>query len=116
MSILSDFYALAGPVFDGRAYRNTAPDSPTAPYATFFRVSSIEGLTLDENGGDENETETRIQIDVWAESGVEVDARAGALKAALKAWSVPNVLLLEMDGYDPEAKLHRVTLDIQTIK
>lgn len=114
MSILTEFYSLAGPVFAGRAYRNTAPDSPQAPYATFSRVSGVEGNTLDANGGSGNETQTRIQIDIWAAGGVEADALADSLKAALKGWSVPNVLNMEMDGYDDEAKLHRIMLDIST--
>lgn len=116
MSILADFYTLAGPVFNGRAYRNFAPSSPQLPYAVFFRVSGVEGTTLDANGGDDNEVETRIQIDIWSKSGVEVDSLATALKGALKVWSVSNTILLEMDGSEPELELHRITLDIQTIK
>lgn len=115
MSILSDFFALVGPVFDGRAYRNAAPASPIAPYATFFRVSGIEGVTLDENGGTGNESETRIQIDVWALSGDEVDAKAEAVKAALKGWHISNVINLEQDDYETGTKLHRIMLDISTI-
>lgn len=115
MSILSDFFALVGPVFDGRAYRSTAPDSPVKPYATFFRVVGVEGVTLDENGGTDNESDTRIQIDIWALSGVDVDAKAAAVKAALKSWHISNVVLLEQDGYETDTKLHRITLDIATI-
>lgn len=115
MSILSDLYTLIGPVFAGRAYRNAAPDSPVAPYATFFRVAGVEGVTLDENGGTGNESNTRIQIDIYAATGVGVDEKAEAVKAALKGWHIVNVIELEMDGYEAEVKLHRVTLDISTI-
>lgn len=115
MSILADFFALVGPIFDGRAYRNAAPASPTAPYATFFRVSGIEGVTLDKNGGTDNESETRIQIDIWSPSGTEVDAKADAVKAALKGWQISNVINLEADGHEGDTKLHRITLDISTI-
>jgi len=114
MSILSDFLALVDPLFDGQAYRNVVPESATAPYAKFFRVSGIEGVTLDENGGDDNETATRIQIDIYGGSD-DVDARAAAVKAALKTWHVSNVVLLEFDDFDDATKLHRTTLDIATI-
>jgi hypothetical protein len=114
MSILADFDALASPVFAGRVYRNSAGDSPTVPYATFFRVVGIEGSTLDRNGGTDNETNTRIQLDVYSRSGTELDTLVGAMKAALKAWSVSNVILMEMDDYESDTKLHRTTLDIST--
>lgn len=115
MSILADLFALIGPVMDGRAYRNTAGDSPVPPYATFFRVVGVEGVTLDENGGEGNESETRLQIDVWALTGVEADARAAAIKAALKGWHISNTILLERDDFEPDTKLHRVMIDVQTI-
>jgi hypothetical protein len=113
MSILSDLFALIGPVMNGRAYRSAAPDTPTAPYATFFRVASTEGNTLDDNGGTGNESSTRIQIDIYG-SAADIDAKALAVKAALKSWHIPNVINLDLDGYEPEVKLHRVTLDIST--
>ena len=116
MSILSDFYALVEPLFEGRAYRNHAGDGATAPsYATFFRVAGVEGVTLDENGGTDNESATRIQIDIWALSGTEVDDKTAAVKSALKAWHISNVVQLEQDGYEAATQLHRVTLDIATI-
>lgn len=116
MNILSDFNALADPIFSGRVYRNSAGDSPVAPYAVFFRVSAVEGVTLDENGGPDNETESRIQLDIYAAGGTELDNLVDAMKAALKTWSVPNIIVLEMDGWAPENKLNRITLDIATIK
>lgn len=114
MSILSQFLALVDPILDGRAYRNVAPDDVTAPYAVYLRVSGVEGVTLDENGGTDNETATRIQLDIYG-SDTDVDARALAVKNALKAWAVDNVILLELDSYDPAVKLHRTMLDIATI-
>jgi hypothetical protein len=114
MSILGDFDSLASPVFAGRVYRNTAGDNPTVPYATFFRVAAPEGLTLDTNGGTNNESNTRIQLDVYSRSGTELDTLVAAMKAALKAWAVSNVVLMEMDGFEDDTKLHRTTLDIST--
>jgi hypothetical protein len=114
MSIMSDFLTLVDPILDGQAYRNVVPDSAVAPYAKFFRVASVEGVTLDENGGDDNETATRIQIDIYGASP-DVDAKTAAVKAALKTWHISNIIQLEMDGFEDEVKLHRATLDIATI-
>lgn len=112
MSILTEFDTLASPVFAGRAYRNTAGDNPAVPYGVFFRVSGVEGVTLAPNGGADNETNTRIQFDIYSRSGAELDGLVSAMKGALKGWSIPNVILLEQDGFEPDTKLHRTTLDI----
>ena len=111
MSILSDFLLLIDPLLGGRAYRNVAPDSAQVPYAVFFRVAEVEGVTLDENGGTDNEKSTRIQLDIYG-AAADVDAVAASVKDALKSWAVTNVVLLERDGYEPEVKLHRTMLDI----
>lgn len=114
MDILAEFLALVDPIMDGQAYRNVIPDDAQAPYAKFFRVAAVEGVTLDDNGGDDNETATRIQIDIYG-SSPDVDAKTKAIKAALKAWDVDNIITLELDGFDHEVKLHSTMLDIATI-
>lgn len=114
MDILAEFLALIDPIMDGQAYRNVVPDDAPAPYARFLRVAAVEGVTLDDNGGEDNEIATRIQIDIFGESPA-VDAKTKAIKAALKSWAVDNIIMLELDGYEPEVKLHRTMLDISTI-
>lgn len=114
MDVLAEFLALIDPIMDGQAYRNVIPDDAPAPYAKFFRVAAVEGVTLDDNGGGDNETTTRIQIDIYG-SSPEVDAKTKAIKAALKGWDVDNIITLELDSFEPEAKLHRTMLDISTI-
>lgn len=115
MSAISELVALIGPVMDGRAFRDHAGDKPTPPYVVFFSVSEVEGNTLDENGGTDNESADRIQIDIWALASAERDAKKAAVKAALKSWHVSNVLNLAFDGYETDTKLFRATLDISTI-
>jgi hypothetical protein len=112
--IQEDFIALASAIFAGRLYPFGSEESPIPPYATFFRVVAIEGATLDQNGGTGNETNTRLQVDVWALKYLEAQALAAAVKAALKGWAVENVLLAEQDMFEEDTKLHRVMLDIST--
>lgn len=114
MDILAEFLALVDPIMDGRAFRSVVPDDTPAPYARFLRVAAVEGITLDDNGGDGNETATRIQLDIFG-SSPDVDAKAKAIKAALKGWAVDNIITLELDSFEPEVKLHRTMLDISTI-
>lgn len=116
MTVLTSFYALINPIFSGRAYRGSAGDSPTAPYATFFRVVAIEGVTLDTNGGTDNETATDIQLDIYALGGDELDTLTAAVKLSLKGWPVANVVTSEGDTYETDTKLHRTMLTIATIQ
>lgn len=112
MSLQSDLVALIGPIFAGRCYPNVAPDAPVKPYATYFRVASSEDVTLDDNGGIGNASNTRIQIDVWADSYGDAQAKAALVETALKGWGVENIIESEQDMYEPETKLHRVMLDV----
>jgi hypothetical protein len=114
MSVQTDFIALVSAIFAGRVYPKGSEDSPLPPYATFFRVVAVEEPTLDENGGTGNPINTRLQVDVYALSYLDAQAKASAVKAALKGWSVENILLGDQDGHEPETKLHSVMLDIST--
>ncbi len=113
MSMQTDFIVLASPALDGRVFpKGTAPTVYAGPYATFFRVAAVEGATIDTNGGTDNEVNTRLQVDVYARSYTEVQALASAIKAALKGWEYSNIVLMDMDGHEPDVGLHSVTLDL----
>ena len=114
MSLQSDFFTLAGPIFTGRVYPNVAPDLVEKPYLTYSRISGLEETTLDTNGGVNNLRNTRLQLDVWAATYGEAQAKAEALRTALKTWAVPNVFQSDQDMYEADTKLHRVMLDIST--
>lgn len=114
MSIQSEFYALVNPIFVGRAYPIVGPDAPVTPYLTYFRVIGIEQNTLDANGGTGNAINTQLQADVWAATYGEAQAKAAAVKAALKTWTVENVVTGEQDLFEADTKLHRVMMEIST--
>lgn len=112
MSMQGDFAALVGPIVGGRVFGSMADAPPATPYITYFRVAVDEDQTLDTNGGTGNAFNTRLQCDVWAMTYPDAQTKAAAVKAALKGWSVENILLAEQDLYEPDTKLHRVMLDI----
>ncbi len=114
MSVQTDFFALVTSLFTGRVYPSNAPASPVAPYCTYSRITAIEQATLDKNGGTGNPFNTRLQIDVWALTYADAQTKAAAVKAALKGWTVENVLLGEQDFHEPDTGLHRVMLDLST--
>lgn len=111
MSMQTDFVALVSSAVAGRVYpAGTA--STIAPYVTYSRVTAIEQTTLDSNGGIGNLINTRLQIDVWANSYGAAQDTANAIKAALKGWANQNIVLSEMDDYEFDTKLHRTSLDV----
>lgn len=112
MSMRSDFVALAEPLFATRVYPQGLAPAYTAAYLTYSRINANEQSTLDQNGGVGNLVNTRMQVDVYSLSFSEAQAKATALKAALKGWSTTNLLLDEQDMYEPDTKLHRVMLDL----
>ena len=112
MSMQSSLYTLLNGIFSGRFYPRAAPHGVATPYATWRRIIAIEQNTLDTNGGTGNETNTRMQINVWATTALEAGAKADAIKAALKGWGITNVLLEEQDTEEPDTLLYGVILDI----
>lgn len=106
------FFTLVVDLFDSRVYPGVAPACTVAPYCTYTRVVSIEQTTLDTNGGTENESNTRLQVDVYAATYADAQAKAKAVKAQLKLWTLANVLLVEQDFREPDTGLHRVMLDV----
>jgi hypothetical protein len=114
MSIQTDLRALIGAIVDERAYPVAAPDSPVAPYLTYQRVSAVPQNVMAGNGGAAPLMNTRLQIDVYAATYAEAQAKADAIKAALRGWAIQNVTNSEQDLYEGDVKLHRVMIDIST--
>ena len=101
------FTALSG-VVGGRVFPNIAPNNIAKPYLVYSRVASTPENTLADGVPVEN---TRVQIDCLDTTYADVIALAQAVKAAMKASGLTNLLLLEQDQYEPDALLHRVILD-----
>jgi hypothetical protein len=109
MSVQSDFKTLmAADIVGTRVYPNSAPDSPVKPYIVYSRLSSQEQNTLEGTGV---LTQTRMQVDVWADTYGEAQAKAGLVKARMKTWATKNIKVDEQDFYESDTKLHRVMLD-----
>lgn len=114
MTITSDFFTLVTSTFSARVYPNVAPEDVTIPYCVYSRVAAVEQVTIDQNGGTGNASNTRLQADVYASTYAEAQTKAAAIKTALKTWAVENVVLGDQDFYESDTKLHRVMLDIST--
>jgi hypothetical protein len=114
MSIQTDLVTVLTPTFGSALYPLAAPVNPVGIYAVYQVISSVEALTLGVNGGQNNPFNTRLQIDIYAPTYLEAQAKLAATLAACKAWSTTNVLRLTMDFFEPETREYRVMIDLST--
>lgn len=86
----------------------TAPDGTVAPYITYQRISANSENVLSGSSGVVN---TRMQIDVYADSYAQAQTIAAQVDALMAAWSVQNVSVLSQDIYEDLVKLYRISQD-----
>lgn len=91
-----------------RFYPLTAPDQVVRPYATYQRVSANSENSLSGNTGLIN---TRMQIDVYADTYSQAQSIAAQIDALMSGWAVQNTSQGAQDLYEDAVKLHRVNLD-----
>jgi hypothetical protein len=90
------------------------PENTTKPAIVYTKVGTTPQTDLDSDDGDL--LSIRLQVDCWA-TGFEVVAALAELvrlrmqAATITANSFNIGSVFGQDGYDPEAKLYRVTLD-----
>lgn len=112
-TIQEQLAAQIGSAVGGRVYPILAPQPSTLPYITYQRISNSVNNVLSGNGNPPIDN-TRFQVDVWDVSYAAAQATAAAVKVAMLAWSVQNVLLLEYDLYEQEVRIFRVLLEYST--
>jgi hypothetical protein len=54
---------------------------------------------------------TRVQIDAYADTYAQAQTVGAAVLALMSVWSVQNVNLMSQDFFEPDAKLHRCSMD-----
>ena len=91
-----------------RVHPLTAPDSEGRPYITYQRITAVDNTPLSGGAAFFN---TRMQIDVYADTYIAADSIASQVKTLLAGWSVKNVQISDVDLYENEVKLFRVQLD-----
>lgn len=91
-----------------RIYPNIAPDTPGRPYIVYTRVSAADNNNLQGNSGLIN---TRLQLDVYADTYVAVQALANQVDDLMNGWTLKNISYPAIDQYEPDVRLHRVILD-----
>lgn len=91
-----------------RVYPQVAPDSTPRPYITYQRVYAQSNNVMSGNSGLIN---TRVQIDVYADTYSQAQTIALQVDALMSGWTLQIVSNPAQDMYEPDVKLHRVLLD-----
>lgn len=81
----------------------------TTPFIVYSRVSSVPTSTLD--GDAPALTRVRVQVDCYGATYEEAKALADSVRAAMLAAPFKNLPDSELDLFDSDAKLYRVTMD-----
>ena len=100
-----------------RVYPGLLPQKATYPAISYGRVSNSG------QWGTGTHRESRFQFDCWAKTNVDVVALSAAVKGGLEEWGDVDGgyvvkmawIVNELDDYDPEEDLYRITLDCMLI-
>lgn len=111
MTMLENLYALLqnGSTSAGNnIFPNVAPDSPARTYVVYQRIFSNSENVLSGNTGLVN---TRVQLDMFSETALGVQALANQVDALMNGWAVQNVSLGSSDSFEEPVRLYRVTAE-----
>lgn len=89
-----------------RVYPVMMPQNPTLPAITYSRVSGVPIVSLDGMSGLDC---VRLQIDCWASTYLAAKNLATQVRTEMATLNA--LLLLDVDGYEPDEKVYRVTMD-----
>lgn len=113
---ISDLMVLANDaIFVNGIWPSSAPDSPTAPYATFLSFETTRNFL----GGKGLQQNRQVQIDIWSATTGEANALADQVETAMAAHSLnssPSMFdatqIARRDmPQDPDTRLCRVELE-----
>lgn len=85
-----------------------APALTVRPYIVYQRIIKNSENVLSGSSGLVN---SRMQLDVYADSYGAAQALADQVDALMSAWAVQNVSISAQDMYEQDVKLHRVQAD-----
>ncbi len=93
---------------DGASYPNMAEQDAQAPFIVYQRITSLTNNNL---LGPSDLQNTRVQIDVYDKTYAGVQQIAAALRAAMQSAPFTNLQISELDLYEVDVRLHRVSFD-----
>ena len=95
-----------------RLFPLVAPEGVAKPFCTYQKISNARAYTFSKTSP---VSRARIQLDCWGDSYSQVKGLASEISTALEAWDSTEILTAqqqnESDGYEPDTKLFRVSVD-----
>ena len=89
-----------------RVYPMLMPQEPAYPALTYQRIANDPIASLD---GNSNLDRVRLQIDCWALTYLAAKNLAAEVRAEMA--TIGALLLLDLDDYESNEKVYRVTMD-----
>ncbi len=108
MSLKSALQAVLNPLVSGGAWDKAAAQGTLPPYIVWQLIVSTANVSLT---GASNLQNTRVQIDAYATTGAQTEILSASIAAAMAAAGFTNVPISSQDLFEPDVKLHRVSLD-----
>lgn len=113
-TIAEDLVSVVGPSLGNRFYPNIAPANAAFPYGVYALVSAAPTQSLE---GEITPTNWRYQVDVFSPQKSVVDGLGRSIRAAMNAAAAfKSTCQMQIDDYEFDAKLYRVTLDFSIWK
>lgn len=107
-TVLSGSSAVSA-VVSARIYPLVLPQDVTLPAITYVRISGGQVNSMGGYSGLEN---PRMQIDVWGATYTAAKTLAALVHAAMSAATTFSALLIsDMDLYEDDTKIYRVSMD-----
>ncbi len=103
-AMVAAFAGLVG----GRVHVSLLPDRTPYPAIRLTTVTSRPDNTL---LGQTNVTYWLYRVDIWANTTKECAQIAASVKSIMRHFAYRNTHQMEMDGYEPETRVCRRTLD-----
>lgn len=110
MTIEADLFTLlsSGTDAGSRVYPLVAPDSPVKPYLVYQRIFGNSENLMRGQAGIIN---TRFQIDCYADTFLAARVLFNQVDTKFSGWAIQNVSISNLDLYEQDVKLYRVTAD-----
>jgi len=110
--------AAVAAIISDRCYPDRLPDGVVLPCVSFVaRVSDNDREYRTHDTGPVERTVTRVQLNVYAETGDGAEALTNALVAAWSGWrALPEIGSVQVDNvivsWEPQLERHRTIIDL----
>lgn len=107
--IQNDVFDVLKALVGNRCYpAGRAPDNVARPFIAYQTISEVPDNVLSGTG---TKSDSRIQVDVYADTYDSARTTFAAVKAAMTGAAFPCVMVNAFDLFEDDADLHRVSAD-----